>query len=84
MDMTGAMPIRGWLVVRDAGTGQVIETIESRISGGSVITELPAGRPGAEVELIRRLEWRDGRITEDEPEVTTLSGDRLVEVVQMG
>jgi hypothetical protein len=82
MDMTGAMPVRAWLIIHDRATGKHLLTTE--IDGGALRTTVPELREGAEVDLFHRLEWPDGSVTEDEPKPSTLPAGSWIQIVQIG
>ena len=84
MDLSGAMPRRAWLIIRDRVTGGELLTVPSEIDGGTLRTKVSALGEGVEVDLIRRLEWRDGTVSEDEPEPMTLPAGCWFQIVEMG
>lgn len=85
MDMSGAMPVRAWLIITDRGTGGHLMTVPTEIDGGTLRTTVPAGLPdGLVVDLTRRLEWPDGSVTEDEPEPMALPAGSWIQIVEMG
>jgi hypothetical protein len=46
MDMSGSMPRRAWVEIRDEA-GELLASIPSQINGGTITAELPPFSPGA-------------------------------------
>lgn len=84
MDMSGAMPVRAWLIINERATGRHLLTVPTEIDDGALRTTVPALREGVEVDLFHRLERPDVIVTEDEPESMTLPAGSWIQIVQMG
>ena len=64
------MPIKAWIEVRDLA-GNLLETVESRIDGGTVLTDYPVFPTGTRGRVTHRRQYADGRTWswQDDPEL---------------
>jgi hypothetical protein len=76
MDMSGSMPRRAWLEVRDR-SGELVGSFPSVINGGAIITELPDLRHVGRATITRCHESLSGDIGRDEPEEIDLGRGAL-------
>ncbi len=85
MDMSGAMPRRAWIEVRDEA-GKLLGSFPSKIDGGTIITELPGFGEGARGTMTRFTEEVDGKVAcmREEEEVEDLPSEPTIFSVQMG
>lgn len=83
MDMSGAMPDRAWLEIRDP-EGGLIETVQAKISGGGVQARLPAFPEGTLGTIRLCTQGADGQVHREDAELGELPTEELLYVCQIG
>ena len=77
------MPIKAWIEIRDLA-GTLIETVESRIDGGTVSTEYPVFPAGTRGRVTHIRQYADGRIESWQDDPALLPSSPIIQVSEEG